>query len=66
MTNIEKFTEVFGFTPMDACIAPYEECQKYKYCSVIGNQEKCPYFSWWNNEYIENSEESKESSNEVE
>lgn len=50
MTNIEKFAEVFGFTPMDTCIAPFEECDKHKYCD--NDHEQCPFNNWWYEEFI--------------
>lgn len=55
MTNTEKFTEVFGFTPMDNCIAPFEECEQYKYCD--NRYDQCPYKGWWNREFEDKKEE---------
>ena len=64
MTNIEKFAEIFGFTPMDNCVAPFEECEQHKYCD--NGYEQCPYVEWWNREFIggktnETTTEDKES-----
>ena len=45
VTNLEKFKEVFGFTPDErVCVAPPKVC--------LGNEcEICPFDDFWNEDY---------------
>lgn len=52
MTNLEKFREVFGYTPdTRLCISPLRICdaqvKKYKNDPC----ETCPFNDWWSKEY---------------
>ena len=53
MTNKEKFTEVFGFTPEGygvedniSCPLPVKICKEHK-----DNCLECPFCGWWEKEY---------------
>ena len=58
MTNLEKFREVFGFTPTPYCIGNEKFCDernRKEGTAEVGifydPCEDCPFHDWWNKEY---------------
>ena len=53
MTNREKFKETFGFKPNNTCaIAPFKICNQYEECLLDDTENNCPFYDWWNKEYL--------------
>lgn len=56
MTNIEKFEEVFGFTPSpELCLIPKHIVP----CYLMDLCEECTYGDWWHWEYREEEKKKK-------
>lgn len=47
MTNLEKYIDVFGYTPdITECMSPNEfDCEDNEYC------EQCEWHHWWEKAY---------------
>jgi len=52
MTNLEKFREVFGYTPdTSLCISPLRICDAQVKNCKDDPCETCPFNDWWSKEY---------------